>query len=209
MNRRLPDGAAPRPWGVLLAAGASSRMGRHKLLLDVAGEPLIRRCARALLACDLAGVLVVLGRGPGDVRAALSGLDVTYIVNADYEAGGLTSSLALALQTLPAVTPPVSGALLALADMPFVGPEHLKRVLDAGQTGQAALSYYGDVLAPPHFIPRTAFESVQGAIASGLPRPLPRALAAGALRVTQPHLDLLDIDDEATYAQVLERIAAQ
>jgi molybdenum cofactor cytidylyltransferase len=207
MSSNLPT--APRPWGVLLAAGASSRMGRHKLLLGVAGEPLVRRSARALLACDLSGVLVVLGRGPDEVRAALAGLEITYVLNEDYQQGGLTSSLALALRTLGEAQAPVSGAVLSLADMPFVGPQHLKRVLDTAQTGQAALSYFGDVLAPPHFIPRTAFESVQGAIASGLPRPLPRALADEALRVAQPPPDLLDIDDEATYVQVLERIAAE
>ena len=32
--------------GILLAAGSATRMGVNKLLLEVAGEPLVRRAAR-------------------------------------------------------------------------------------------------------------------------------------------------------------------
>ena len=198
-----------RPWGLLLAAGASSRMGRHKLLLDMGGEALVRRSARALLESGLSGLLVVLGREPDQVRRALSGLECRFVINPDYLSGDLSSSLAVGLRTLGEFTSPISGALLALADMPFVGPAHHKRVLDAAQGEQSALSFYGEVLAPPHFLPRSAFERVQHVLADGLPKPLPRALMSGAQRVSQPPIDLLDIDDEAGYALALARLAQQ
>ena len=52
---------------VLLAAGASSRMGRPKALLPYppgpAGEPLVRRAARALAEGGASPVVVVVGSG--------------------------------------------------------------------------------------------------------------------------------------------------
>ncbi|GAA3994013.1 hypothetical protein GCM10022631_00140 [Deinococcus rubellus] len=184
-------------------------MGQHKLLLDVAGEVLVKRSARALLESGLAGLLVVLGREPEEVRRALTGLDYTFVVNPNYLRGGLSSSLALALRTLGELAPPVSGAVLGLADMPFVGPAHHRRVLEAAQGEQAAISFYGEVLAPPHFIPRSAFARVQDILEDGLPKPLPRALITGAQRVSQPPADLLDIDDEPGYVQALARLALE
>lgn len=191
-------------WGVVLAAGASRRMGRHKLLLEVAGEPMVRRAARALLACDLTGVLVVLGREPQAIRAALDGLGCAFVENPQFERGGLPSSIALALGSLPTSA---EAALLTLADMPLVGEAHLRRVLAVDGT-QAALSRYGQVTAPPHQLPRALFGAVQRASAAGLEKPLPTVLGNSAVWVAQPPADLLDVDDEASYRAALARVAS-
>ncbi|QFP75087.1 hypothetical protein [Deinococcus sp. AJ005] len=96
--------------------------------------------------------------------------------------------------------------MLALADMPFVGPAHFTQVLVAAQNERGSLSFYGGVLAPPHHIPLTTFVRVQCVLAESLPKPLARTLMARAKRVSQPPADLLDIDDEAGYALALTRI---
>src|SRR5262245_23173248 len=41
-------GMLPRPVGVILAGGASTRMGRDKALLEIEGETLLARAARRL-----------------------------------------------------------------------------------------------------------------------------------------------------------------
>ena len=46
---------------VVLAAGASTRMGTQKLLLPFGGEPLVRRAVRQVRAAGFDDVLVVLG----------------------------------------------------------------------------------------------------------------------------------------------------
>ena len=43
---------------VVLAAGASVRMGRNKLLLELDGETVVRRAARTAHAAGLAPVVV-------------------------------------------------------------------------------------------------------------------------------------------------------
>lgn len=56
---------------ILLAAGASSRMGRAKPLLDWGGRPLVAAQVEALQAAGCAPVIVVLGARAAAVRRAL------------------------------------------------------------------------------------------------------------------------------------------
>ncbi|MFB9992651.1 nucleotidyltransferase family protein [Deinococcus oregonensis] len=192
-------------WGILLAAGTSQRMGRHKLLLDFGGEPLVRRAARALLACELAGVLVVTGRDPQGIQLTLAGLQVSYAHNSDFEWGELPSSIATGLRSLPTTA---TGALLMLADMPFVGSTHLNRVLERIRQGHPTLSRYGSVTAPPHYVPRIAFEVVLREFDTGTPKTLPRMLASHACYAEQPEADLIDVDDELALSLALKRLTA-
>src|SRR3989454_8651669 len=80
--------------GVLLAAGASRRMGpgRNKMLLTLGGEPLVRRAARRALAAGLSPVVVVLGHEADQARAALDGLACEVAMNPDF-AGPTSGSL--------------------------------------------------------------------------------------------------------------------
>src|SRR5918994_3357614 len=76
-NEASPAAPVPRPVAALvLAAGASTRLGTNKLLIELAGEPLVRRAARHALDAGLGPVIVVLGHDPGPVAAALAGLPV-------------------------------------------------------------------------------------------------------------------------------------
>ena len=56
---------------VVLAAGASQRMGRAKQLLPVGGEALVRRVVRRLTEGFAGEVVVVLGANAEAVRTAL------------------------------------------------------------------------------------------------------------------------------------------
>ncbi|MRR13826.1 4-diphosphocytidyl-2C-methyl-D-erythritol kinase, partial [bacterium] len=77
---------------VLLAAGASKRFGSPKMLVQVGGEPLIRRVARSFVEAGFAEVAVVLAPGGSHVAAALEGLGVVAVVNPRPEDGMLSSA---------------------------------------------------------------------------------------------------------------------
>ncbi len=85
---------------VILAAGASTRMGRSKPLLDFDG----RTCLElAIGACKEAGTdapVVVLGHEAEAVRRRVKLDGLTVVVNAEYEKGQ-TSSLKAGLRKLP------------------------------------------------------------------------------------------------------------
>jgi molybdenum cofactor cytidylyltransferase len=104
--------------GIILAAGASRRMGRPKALLDYRGETFLARLVRIFgTVCD--PVIVVLGRRAQNGAEALGPhvpSPARVVVNPDPDRGQL-SSLQIALAAVP---PEASGFLFTLVDCPAV-----------------------------------------------------------------------------------------
>jgi molybdopterin-guanine dinucleotide biosynthesis protein A len=112
--------------GVLLAGGASRRMGRDKALIDWDGRPLALRAAAALRDC-CAEVLVASGDG-----RRLAFLDLPQVPDAVAGAGplgGLVAGLERARHPLVAVV---------AVDMPEASPD-LLRLLASRWAGEAAI----------------------------------------------------------------------
>lgn len=142
--------------GVILAAGLSRRMGRTKLLEPVAGAPLIRRVTERLLALGLAEVVVVTGHDAEGVGAALAGLPVRLIHNADY-AQGLSTSLRAGIGALGAE---VKVALVALGDMPHVAEDDMAALLRAGGGKRVAVPVRAGRRGNPVLWPRAHFPAL-------------------------------------------------
>ncbi len=121
-----------RVGAVLLAAGESKRFGdRNKLLTEIAGRPMVRHVARVLAQSLADPVVAVTGHDCALVAEALSGLPLQLVYNADY-ANGISSTLRAGVAALTTGhTPPVDGALICLADMPWVRREHLDGLIGA------------------------------------------------------------------------------
>jgi molybdenum cofactor cytidylyltransferase len=113
---------------VLLAAGASTRMrGRDKLLEDIDGVPLLRHCAQVALDAGVDRVNVVLPPDNQPRLVALRGLDVNTVTCRDWQAG-MSASLRAGLA---AVSLDCDAVIIALADMPAVTADHLRRLVAA------------------------------------------------------------------------------
>ena len=121
--------------GLILAAGASRRMGQPKQLLDWNGRPLVRAVAETALAGALEPLLVVVGHAQGQVLTALSGLPLTAVVNPDY-AEGQSGSLRAGVGALPPNTPAV---LVLLGDQPFVTPAIVTALCDTWRESAAPI----------------------------------------------------------------------
>lgn len=190
--------------GILLAAGASTRMGRNKLLLELGGEPLVRRAARAALEAALAPVLAVVGHEAEATAAALAGLAVALVRNPD-PARGQGSSLAAGAAALPGG---VEAAIVLLADMPFAGADALRAcVARYAETGAPVVATrYGGVPAPPTLFAHSLFPALAAAAGDGGARGLVRAHADQVAWVERPAGALCDLDDEADYARAREAL---
>ena len=126
-----PEGRLPC---ILLAAGASSRMGSHKLLLSIDGEKVVRRTARIALA-RCAPLIVVTGYGRVAVEEALDGLGaIIFVFNPDWKEGRVGSAIR-GIEALPAASP---GFFLHHADMPFVSEAAFDRLEKAVRSREAA-----------------------------------------------------------------------
>ncbi len=113
---------------IVLAAGRSSRMGGpNKLLAEIAGRPLVRIVAEAVLASRARPVLVVTGHQRERVEAALAGLAVQFVHNPHF-ADGLGTSLKAGIAALP---PDVDGVIVCLGDMPQVDAGLIDRLIGA------------------------------------------------------------------------------
>jgi molybdenum cofactor cytidylyltransferase len=113
---------------LILAAGASTRMGANKLLIEGDdGRALVAGVADAAIEAGLNPVVVVTGHDADSVRAVLAGCPVRFVHNQQYK-DGLASSLKTGIATLPDTT---DGALICLGDMPDVTAQHMARIVAA------------------------------------------------------------------------------
>ncbi|MCG5464606.1 NTP transferase domain-containing protein [Micromonospora sp. NPDC053740] len=117
--------------GLLLAAGAGRRYGRPKALVELDGEPLVRRAIRLLADGGCAPVHVVLGAGADEVPDLPGAVSVRH----DRWSDGLGSSLLRGLASLPVDVP---AAVVVLVDQPLLSPVAVRRVR-AAYTGAAVV----------------------------------------------------------------------
>jgi molybdenum cofactor cytidylyltransferase len=116
---------------IVLAAGASSRMGRQKLTLPMLdGRPLVRAAVEQVLAAGLDDTVVVLGGDAESVAAALAPLPVRTVVNPRYAEGQSTSLRA----GLDALRPGTEAVIIALGDQPLPDPGVIGRLVAAFRT---------------------------------------------------------------------------
>lgn len=114
---------------IVLAAGNSRRMGAQKLLLPIAGRPVIARIVDTVLACpDVDAVIVVTGRDGPAVREAISGRDARCVENPDL-GGDMLSSVRIGVRA--AAASHSDGFLLVLGDQPGITPALVSTLLTA------------------------------------------------------------------------------
>jgi molybdenum cofactor cytidylyltransferase len=131
-NRR---DTALMPGAIVLAAGASSRMGRPKALLTLgAGETFVSRIAATLAAAGLDPVIVVV-RAELEPAIARAAPGARLVVNDAPERGQLSSLL----RGLDALPQPAASALVTLVDLPLVRVTTVQAVVDGWRRTQAPL----------------------------------------------------------------------
>jgi molybdenum cofactor cytidylyltransferase len=189
---------------VLLAAGASTRMGVPKLLLPLEGLPIVRRTAQNLCDSGYDEVLVVSGSEQPRIMEALDGLPIRHAHNPAF-ATGMGSSFRTGIQHLPDDS---EAAMFALADQPFVGAGEYRALLDVWRLQRPLIvgSRFGDVTAPPHLFARPLYPELT-VLQHGARDVLTRH-ASVMVVLHFPADRLLDIDTPDDYERAKARVAA-
>jgi molybdenum cofactor cytidylyltransferase len=144
---------------IVLAAGASRRLGRPKQLLMHGGETLIERAIRLANEAGAMPIITVLGAHHEIIRAAIAHSDINYIINREWEQG-IASSIHAGIAELDAVAQDAPGVLILSCDQPRLTVEHLRGLMDAfsAQTETAIVaSSYAGAHGVPAVFPRSVF----------------------------------------------------
>ncbi len=179
---------------LVLAAGASSRMGRAKALLEAGGRTFVRRIADTLAAANLTPIVVVARAELADALAR----DVPQarvVVNPAPEMGQL-STLRAGLDALGPLDP--DAVLVTLVDLPLIRADTVAALVEAWRTSRAPLvrPRVRAVNGHPMIIGRDVIAALREPgldVAAGA-RPVVRRFADRAVTV--------DTDDEGVIADV-------
>ncbi len=194
----LPVGA------VILAAGRGLRMGRQKLLLEVAGRPLVRHAVDAAAASGCDEVVVVYS----DPAVADAVADRARCVENPDPDKGMSGSLRLGLDALGDQE---AGALILLGDQPLVDATMLSTLLRhwrrEGARAAVATRYATDDGAgpgwrPPVLLDRSLFAELRTLTGDEGARQVlnrRRELVDVVVTETPPH----DVDTPEDYAKIV------
>jgi molybdenum cofactor cytidylyltransferase len=140
---------------IVLAAGSSSRMGAHKLLLPLGSRSVIAWSVAAACASQASDVIVVLGRDAVTVQAALDPGRFHTLTNQAY-ARGQGTSLAIALAAVPQLA---IGVVVLLGDQPFMTAAAINHVLIAArhEPDRIVMGLVGERTGHPVYLPRRLF----------------------------------------------------
>ena len=119
---------------LVLAAGASSRMGRPKPLVSLLGKPLLARILETVRTIHPAEIVVVLGAAADEVRSGVDLRGTTVVVNPEFTEG-MGSSLRHGAATAKSTGP----LLIVLGDQPFVNAATLQALLQRHASGGAKI----------------------------------------------------------------------
>jgi molybdenum cofactor cytidylyltransferase len=145
---------------LILAAGASSRLGEPKQLVRLGGRPILHTMVTRAVALAGHAVTVVLGAHAQTLTPLLKHSPASIVVNRQWQEG-LGSSIRLGVSRLP---PACDAVLLVLADQIGVTADDLKRLASAwkGEDTVIAASQYSGTVGVPAIFPRWCFSELMG-----------------------------------------------
>lgn len=125
---------------VVLAAGMSTRMGQHKIVMPWDGrKTIIEQILEQLILARIDHISVVTGYRAADVKSLINRFSVQTVHNSKYQSGEMLSSLKAGLRAMPAH---ISAVLIVLGDQPRIQPRIVNQVIGAYAEGA------GKIVAP-------------------------------------------------------------
>lgn len=146
---------------VILAAGASTRMGRPKQLLPLNGQPLLLHTVDEALSTTVSNVVVVLGSDPDTYQDLLETYPVRVIVNEAWQEG-IGSSIKLGMTAIKKRVRDLDAVLFLVGDQPAISFKYLCRMLDTYHNSTADLiaSGYAGTYGVPALFDRHFFDDI-------------------------------------------------
>jgi molybdenum cofactor cytidylyltransferase len=176
--KRNKISSATEVGAIILAAGASTRMGVPKQLLQFGSETMLRRAGRVAIEAGCRPVVVVTGADAAHSRKALRGLSVLEVENQRWESG-MGSSICAGMEAIVAANPQIEAVIVMVCDQPFITRDIIAGLLGAHQETNCSIvaSRYGRSYGVPALFGRTHFAELMKLKGTG-----------GAKQIIQRHL---------------------
>lgn len=148
---------------IVLAAGASSRLGQPKQLLMLGDETLLARAIRLANEAGAAPVITVLGANCSTILPSMETTNSIHVINAHWELG-ISTSIHAGLDALEDSAPDAAGALVLACDQPRLTADHLRALIEAfaaQEKSSIVASEYAGVLGVPAVFPRMVFADLR------------------------------------------------
>ena len=189
--------------GVVLAAGASRRLGQPKALLPFRDSTLLGETLRMARGCGFDQLIVTLGGAAGQIRASVP-LDGLQTVTVEDTGSGCSASLRAALGH---VSQDSRGIVLLLGDQPGVSVSSVHRLADVGRDRPVAVCRYTDGIGHPFWFSREVFDAI-GALHGD--KAVWKLIEGGVLEVAEVDVDTgvpPDVDTWEDYERLLAGVA--
>lgn len=161
MTPNATNSNAPHPLAaIVLAAGASSRMGTLKPLLPLAGIPALEHAITVFRQAGIGEVLVVLGHRAEELRPVAERCGARCVLNSHY-ADGMYSSVVVGARAL---SPSARGAFVLPADVPLVRAVTIRQLVAASLASRSGIVYpvFDRRRGHPPLIARSILDQVAG-----------------------------------------------
>ena len=146
---------------ILLAAGASTRLGQSKQLVLVNGKPLLELSALAALESGVERIIVVLGANASAHKKAIESLPFDFVIN-DAWTKGMGNSLKKGLNHLLSLNQRTEAVLIMVCDQPYLTGSHLINLITTYKKNRAELvvSTYNQTIGVPALFSRSIFDQL-------------------------------------------------
>jgi molybdenum cofactor cytidylyltransferase len=191
---------------IILAAGASSRLGTPKQNLIYQGQTLLQRAIHtALTSACCEKIVVVLGANEGVIRPNISDHQIHITYNPNWQEG-IASSIRLGITELQKLEPNIKAAILMLCDQPFVDPLLIYQLTErkAENNNGIIACAYKDTLGVPALFDASYFPQLLMLQGKEGAKKLIKAFSHDVLPVAFP-LGAIDIDTMDDYEGLEER----
>ena len=187
---------------IVLAAGASSRLGKPKQNLLFKQTTLLQYSIDTALESKAGSVLVILGAKADAIQIAQHNPELHCLIN-DQWAEGMASSIRCGITHLVNYHPSVTSVVLMACDQPYINTALLNKLVTLQQETSAAIvaSRYGNTKGIPAIFSRQLFpELLQLTGDTGAKKII--AKYTGNLETVDFPLGLIDIDTPDDYKSI-------